>query len=502
MVGAQRGDSRADDVRETRVPSRVRQARERGLRILQVGTVDEGGGAAAVSGGLMRGYRARGCQVWQAVGRKCGNDPDVFVLPDDRRLPYRVTGYARAQRGLNSLAGRYPRRGWGRASRSLRLLAHPGAAWDQMRGREDFTFPGTHDLLDLVDGSPDIVQCHNLHGDYFDPRALQRISERVPTMLTLHDMWLLTGHCAYSLECGRWETGCGRCPDLTLEPAIRRDATAENWRRKQAIYAGSQLFVATPSRWLMDKVERSILAPGLRASRVIPNGVDLEIFHPSDRRAARVALGIPIDSTVVLLTTGSAGSMWKDDATLLAVMEEIAQRAEGVVPLFIALGRESLVSQGSGARVRSVPFQSDARVVAQYYQAADIYLHAARADNSPLSVLEAMACGAVVVATAVGGIPEQIRSLDIEALDMTSDACAGGATGVLVPPGAPGAMANAVLALQANPTARQMLRDNALRDVRARFSLDQQVETYLAWFHEIVEERKSASRTFVAPLPS
>ena len=51
----------------------------------------------------------------------------------------------------------------------------------------------------------------------------------MPVALTLHDEWLLTGHCAYTLGCERWRIGCGRCPDLTIYPAIRRDSTAENF---------------------------------------------------------------------------------------------------------------------------------------------------------------------------------------------------------------------------------------------------------------------------------
>ena len=61
--------------------------------------------------------------------------------------------------------------------------------------------------------------------------------------------------------------------------------------------------------------------------------------------------------------------------------------------------------------MRFVGHQKSAQTVAQYYQAADVYLHAATADTFPRAVLEALACGTPVVATGVGGIPEQVRSL-------------------------------------------------------------------------------------------
>ena len=91
------------------------------LAIAQVGATDEGGGAAAVAAGLMRGYAARGHRVWHVVGRKHGRDRNVMVLPDDDRLPFRAAGYTAVQALLRGLAGRYPDRGFGLLSRTLRL---------------------------------------------------------------------------------------------------------------------------------------------------------------------------------------------------------------------------------------------------------------------------------------------------------------------------------------------------------------------------------------------
>lgn len=467
----------------------------RALRVLQIGAADEGGGAAAIARGLMRAYRARGCRVWHAVGRTRSRDFGVILLPDDRRAVYRRSGYAALQATLRRLAARHPNRGWGLASRSLRSLTHVRAMTRRVRGLEDFEFPGTYDVLDLLDAPPDVAHCHNLHGGYFDLRALAWLSHRVPTVLTLHDMWLLTGHCAYSLDCDRWKIGCGQCPDLNLYPSIRRDATAPNWRRKQTIYAQSQLHIATPSQWLLDQVGQSMLAPSLRDARVIPNGVDLSVFRPADKQAVRAALGIPATASVVLLTTGSRGSMWKDDHTLQSAMERIAERPAAEPTLFVALGRESALPRNGQAHSRSVPYQTDPRAIAKYYQAADLYMHAARADTFPTAILEALACGTPVVATRIGGIPEQIRSADVGALSFGSSESFRDATGVLVPPGDARRMADAVVALLANDASRRRLGDNAAQDARARFDFERQVETYLAWYGAVIEEWKAAQST-------
>jgi hypothetical protein len=44
------------------------------------------------------------------------------------------------------------------------------------------------------------------------------------------------------------------------------------------LYARSRFYVAAPSRWLIDKLARSMVAPAVIESRVIPNGVDSKCF--------------------------------------------------------------------------------------------------------------------------------------------------------------------------------------------------------------------------------
>jgi glycosyltransferase involved in cell wall biosynthesis len=459
----------------------------RPLRILQVGTTDIGGGAATVASTLARGYRARGCEAWLAAGQKTSDDPNVFLVPDDDRPLYRLSGYSALQNRLRRMADRFPGTGCGSLSRSLRLATHPRALAGRWRGQEDFEFPGTHRLLDLAPARPDIVHCHNLHGGYFDLRALSWLGRQVPTVLTLHDAWLLSGHCAHSFDCERWKTGCGQCPDLAIDPAIRRDATAENWARKRDIYAKSRLYVATPCRWLLGKVEQSMLAPAVEEARVIPNGVDLSVFRAVDKRSARTALHLPPDAAIVLLTTGARGGMWKSHDTLRSAVRSILSSTAGRGVSVIALGDVDPSLQIADVDVRFVGYQTDPKDVARYHQAADVYVHAARADTFPGAILEALACGTPVVATAVGGIPEQINTAQVDAIHANAIDRLERATGVLTPSEDADAMAVAVIALLTNSASRRRLGENAVKDVRERFDSERQIECHLAWYRAIID---------------
>jgi glycosyltransferase involved in cell wall biosynthesis len=438
--------------------------------VLQVSTYDLIGGAERVAWNLFQTYRKRGYASWLAVGTKLGTDADVLLIPNHGR-----DGGLTQQRTAPPSRSRSPgsqRRTNSRLSAVTRVMADPARALERFWGIEDFRFPGTRQLLNLTGQRPDVVHCHNLHGGYFDLRALPSLSRQVPVVVTLHDAWLLSGHCAHSFDCERWKRGCGHCPDLTIEPAIRRDATAYNWRRKQKIFRSSRLYIATPCQWLMRKVEQSMLAPAIVDARVIPNGVDLSTFHPGNKEEARSALDIPGGTLVVLFAANALRrNIWKDYRTVQDGVALAVEKMSARNVLFIALGQDGPAERIGSAVMRFVPYQTEPKAVASYYQAADVYVHAARADTFPNTVLEALACGTPVVATAVGGIPEQIED---------------GRSGFLVPAGDAPALAERLTRLLSDHELRARMGAQAAEAARRRFDLDCQADAYWDWYRELV----------------
>lgn len=436
------------------------------------------GGAEKVAYDLHHAYRACGYPTWLAVRAKYTNTPHILPIPNNASR----SAWFHLWHAIGKVRGVW------RLGRGLHWISQPGRQLKIQRGHEDFAFPGTWRILDLPPERPDIIHCHNLHGGYFDLRALPWLSRQAPLVLTLHDTWLLSGHCAYSLDCERWETGCGHCPDLAVYPAVRRDATAYNWRRKREIYAKSRLYVATPCQWLMQKVEQSILVPAIVEGRVIPYGVNLSIFHAAQRQKARATLGIPQDVRMLLFAAnGVRRNMFKDYHTLQAAVTRVAESQHEQSVLFIALGEDAPAEQIGQAQVRFVTYQKDPEVVARYYQAADLYLHAAKADTFPTTVLEALACGTPVVATAVGGIPEQIKglqSVDCRVSNLNRHGV-NEATGVLVPQGDVEGIALSIERLLNDAPLCRCLGENAARDARKRFDLRRQANDYLGWYEQL-----------------
>ena len=425
--------------------------------------MDQGGGAAQLAFNLFEGCLAAGHQAWLAVGRKARDDARIYAIPNDA---YRHHWARFCQRTIRPAAG----------NRLARLCGRPWSSARVLLGHEDFDFPGTWHLLADAPEKPDLIHLHNLHGSFFDLRALPWLSRQVPTVVNLHDAWMVSGHCSHGFACDRWRIGCGACPDLSIYPPVPRDATAFNWRRKQKIYAQSRLHVVAPARWLMQKARDSMLAPAIVSSRIIHHGIDLSVFRPGDRTQARLELGLPQDATILLFAAqGIRNNPAKDYLVMRGAFERLSARAGTQKLLFIALGETAPSERIGASELWFFPHSSNRRTVANFYLAADIYVHGAKAEAWGLSITEAMACGLPVVASDVGGIPDQVVE---------------GQSGFLVPVGDAGCMAGRMELLVHHRSRREDMGRWACSRAHAEFGVSRMTANYLNFYESVLARSK------------
>ena len=225
----------------------------------------------------------------------------------------------------------------------------------------------------------------------------------------------------------------------------------------------------------MDKVGDlgSILKPAVTDFRVIPNGVDLATFRPAHKSQIREFLQIPKEAFVLLfVATDAKTNMYKDYTTIHAALEIVSMETLNKKIVFLALGGSDTEECYLGdTLIKSIPYVSDPEEMAKYYQAADVYLHASRAETFGIVIIEAMACGTPVIATDVGGIPELIKN---------------GETGFVVPPADFRAMAIKILYLLEDVEARTKISFAAAEDVKKRFGLDQMINGYLDYYQQVI----------------
>lgn len=254
----------------------------------------------------------------------------------------------------------------------------------------------------------DVVNFHNLHGGYFNFLALPKLTRVKPAVLTLHDMWSFTGHCAYSFGCERWQSGCGQCPDLETYPGVPRDATHLEHRLKRWAFRNANLHIVAISRWIEAQARASPL--NARAIHHIPNGIDLVAWHPVQMAECREKLGLPADRKIILYCAAQLADRRKGFDLLTSAVQRLPEKVRKE-SLLLVLGHAE-PGQLRQVSMETVPLgfvvETEKKVLA--YGAADVFAFPTRADNLPLVLQESMACGTPMVSFAVGGVPDLVRN--------------------------------------------------------------------------------------------
>lgn len=216
---------------------------------------------------------------------------------------------------------------------------------------------------------------------------------------------------------------------------------------------------------------------GLTATQcaVIPNGIDTNVFRPSQDRSLRAELGLADGTTLI----GAIGNIRKPKAydILLRAARALIDRSQ-LFHLVIAgdcanaLGRQ-LQRLGTELGVeRHVTFLGLRPDVPRILNNLDVFVLSSHTEGFSIACIEAMACGVPVVATRSGG-PEQI--LDGEA-------------GLLVPTGDPESLALAMERIISSKELAAALTAHAMKRVHEQYSLSTMLSRYEAVLERVAQE--------------
>ncbi len=335
------------------------------MNVLEINTADTKGGAGKIAYQLKNGLNQKGHKASMIVSKKYSQDDDVVLIRPYNNLRQRI----------------------------LKKLSYLSA--------DDLDFYGSDRILkNPLLKNADIVHCHNLHTYYFNLSTLEKISKIKPVVWTFHDMWPITAHCAHSFG-DNIKNGFFVCPslDIPIPIAWHNEKYLESKKRK--IYESSNFHIVVPSLWLKNKVEKSLLSS--KPISVIYNGVDTNIFKPLNKQECRQKLELPQNKKIILfLAKRGQLNPWKGGSYAEDAISALTDRPDIYI---LDIGGDENKTIGNR---KFISFINDEQTLVEYYSAADILLYPSIADNCPLVVLEAQACGLPVVAFKTGGIPEII----------------------------------------------------------------------------------------------
>ena len=253
-------------------------------------------------------------------------------------------------------------------------------------------------------------------------------------------------------------------------------ATCHNWtERTSALQCYAQLdrlllrrfdMVAAVSRGIVSQLRRA----GIRnkAIRVISNGIDVARYRNASSTSPQGA---------IVLGCISRLSKEKGVDVLLWALPKILRRYPTLQCVVAGEGveRDSLRTLAETLGVsQSFHMPGFCDDTPQFLSRCTIVVQPSRMEAMPLAILEAMAAGKAIVASAVGEIP---RLLD------------DGSAGYLVPPGKPELLADAIIALLSDANLRRAFGDRAQARATAQFDTSNMAREYLRMYHAVFARR-------------
>jgi glycosyltransferase involved in cell wall biosynthesis len=257
-------------------------------------------------------------------------------------------------------------------------------------------------------------------------------------------------------------------------PVVRsRHVSIPVKRRRNFVYnALSHRIIASG-----EAVREVLIEGGVHAGKIvaIPAGVDVTRFHPGiSGDAIRRELGLrgPVIGTVARFSSS------KGHRVLLKAIPEILNQEAAAEFVWVGdgVGREALTQTiaqaGLAAKIRLTGFRED---VPALLAAMDVFvLPSIKSDGVPQVVLQALAMGRPVVASAVGGIPEVIQHQH---------------TGVLVPPDDPAALTAAVMQVLHHGAQAAAWAEAGRRLVDGRYTLGRMIDRTAAVYTAVLVEK-------------
>lgn len=328
--------------------------------------------------------------------------------------------------------------------------------------------PSISEYLRLLEEfRPDVVHLHSFYGD-LPYEFLSKVAALYPIVFTPHDPRPVGNVMLTCWNCEQFDS-CFRCP---LVGPVKRYTLFQHryfWERAEKRRVHRRLPKATTvvcvSDWMRDRVLKTELAR-LRVERIY-NGIDLNVFRRDP--TARKALGLPDNARVLAFIAHHSG--WAVDerkggpVLARALAEIVIPRFPDVVVLAVGGGMIPNLPN-----VRPIGFVNP-QDIARYYSATDIFVAPSLADNLPYTVLEAMACETPVVASRVGGIPEELEDY---------------VTGRLFERGSWQELGAALVGLLENPSQATAMGRAGRRRTEEHFEMSQFVSSYETVYDSLV----------------
>jgi len=249
----------------------------------------------------------------------------------------------------------------------------------------------------------DIVHYHLVHNHFLSLLDFLKLTKNKPSVWTIHDPWIVTGHCIYPMECGKWKNGCIGCPkldDIVLPMQI--DKASQMWKIKKEAYKEINIDIIVASEFSEGYIKNSPLTAHLKRVHRIPFGIDVESFANIDKGKAREKWRVPEGNFVISFRAEES------EVKGLKYIVEMLSKIKSNIPItLVTVGNKKLPKYLSD-RYQIIEFgwSNDLDVLYDFYGMSDVFVMPSLVESFGLMAIEAMAAGCPIIVFENTVLPE------------------------------------------------------------------------------------------------
>jgi glycosyltransferase involved in cell wall biosynthesis len=345
------------------------------MRVLIINTNESSGGAAKAANRLYKGLRNSGIDAFMLVQKK--ESDDKYVVGARNNFFYKLINYSRSK--LDKLP-------------KLLYKHRKKVPWNVN------WLPNPLLFYYIKKINPDIINLHWVNNGFISIKQIGKLKKmNIPIVWTLHDMWPFTGGCHYTGGCEKYKKHCGAC--FQLESSVEKDLSYKIFEKKGDFFG---IDVICLNRWMKKCVEESSLFSNSRIE-IIPNGFDLNIFKPRNKKLGREKFNLPLDKKIILFGAVSVNDKRKGFFYLEEVLKKINNQDYAVA--IFGKSDKKINLEVDTYYLGNIKNEEE---ISLLYSSADVFVCPSLEDNLPNTLIESISSGTPAVAFEIGGIPDII----------------------------------------------------------------------------------------------
>ena len=331
---------------------------------------------------------------------------------------------------------------------------------------------GFHRLPRVLESEKVLLHLHWYPG-VISERRLQRFAKKqIPLIITLHDMYPITGGCHFSNGCTNYREGCQHCPQVR---SIFKKCVAKRFRKKQKTLEGVEnLRLTTPGNWLYQEANEIL---GSREKRVtlIGNPIDRNIFKPKHNSVVRQRFGIRPGELVLGCVASDISDSRKGIAKIIEgwkILNSTRNQDDRIWLVVIGGGSPTWIDLNSDRLLR-IEHISCVDELVSTYSIIDVFCTLATAETHPNVLNEFASMGIPAIVSDIPGHKYAVENFALPANNIKE-------------------FVNQFLKIESNPILVKQLSRAALA-YSEKFDLDIVCNELLREYMELIEYQKSRS---------